>query len=211
MPRVTVVGAGGLGGPVALALAAAGARVRVVDPDVVDASNLHRQVQFTLADLGAAKAPCLAARCGGGATGVVARFDATTADELAGDCDLVVDGSDDPATKFLVADWARARARLHVIAAALRHGGNVFAGAPGSACYRCLFEDAPDDAPSCADAGVLGPVVGWVGGVAAARAGALLAGAPGVAGSIWVLDDLRARGPRVVALARRPGCACEAT
>src|SRR5947207_1111336 len=77
--------------------------------------------------------------------GVRARCTAETADELAHGADVLVDGSDDPATKFLVADHARAHARPYVIAAALRYGGNVFAGAPGSACYRCLFEDPPDD------------------------------------------------------------------
>src|SRR5690606_36945028 len=120
-----------------------------------------------MADLGAPKAVALAARIGDCARGVVGRFTADTADALAGEADLVVDGSDDPATKFLVADWARARGRPYVIAAALRYGGNVFASARGAACYRCLFEDPPDDAPTCGDAGVLGPLVGWIGGVAA--------------------------------------------
>jgi adenylyltransferase/sulfurtransferase len=209
--RITVIGAGGLGGPIALALADAGAAVTVCDPDVVELSNLHRQVQFVDADVGAGKAEALAraiAARGGVARGVAARFEPATAAALAGDAAVVVDGSDDPATKFAVADWARAAGRPYVIAAALRYGGNVFAGAPGHACYRCLFEDAPDEAPSCGDSGVLGPLVGWIGGVAAAAALRLAGGDRAGAGTIWVLDDLRRGGPRELRLARRAGCAC---
>jgi adenylyltransferase/sulfurtransferase len=210
--RIVVVGAGGLGGPIALATAAAGAELTILDADVVEVSNLHRQVQFVMTDLGQPKAHALASRCGARARGRATRFTAATADELGADCDVIVDGSDDPATKFAVADWARARGRAHVIASALRYGGNVFAGAAGTACYRCLFEDPPDDAPTCADAGVLGPLVGWIGGVAAGRALALAAGDRSAGGTLWFLDDLRrGRPPRQLALARRPGCACEAT
>jgi molybdopterin/thiamine biosynthesis adenylyltransferase len=200
---VAVVGAGGLGGPIALALAEAGCRVVIFDDDRVELSNLHRQVHFTLADLGRSKAEVVAARAHGRA--LTARF--TPEVELT--CDAIVDGSDDPPTKFAVAAWARARRRPYVIAAALRYGGNVFAAGPDDACYACLFEDPPTDAATCGEAGVLGPVVGWVGGVAAQATLALLGGARGA--SIWVLDDLRRGAARTVALARRADCAaCEA-
>ena len=209
--RALVVGAGGLGGPIALALAGDGVEVTVCDPDVVELSNLHRQVAFAMADLGASKAERLAAIIG--ASGGVARahrgrFEPVTAAALIEGVDLVVDGSDDPATKFLVADVAGAAGLAHVIASAVGLGGNVFAGAPGADCYRCLFEDVPDEAPTCADAGVLGPLVAWLGGAAAARALALLAGPHDVAGTIWIVEG--AGRPRTVRLARRPGCACEA-
>jgi molybdopterin/thiamine biosynthesis adenylyltransferase len=203
--RALVVGAGGLGGPIAIALAAAHIDVTVVDDDVIELSNLHRQIQFGMGDLGKPKASVLAERIGG--RGVVARFTAATAEELARDADLLVDGSDNPATKFLVADHARTHGRRHIIAAALRYGGNVFAGAPGSACYRCLFEDPPDDAPTCGDSGVLGPLVGWVGGIAADRALHLLRDRS-IAGTLWVLDDLRTTSPRVLTLSRRASCIC---
>ena len=202
-PTVVVVGAGGLGGPIALALAEAGCQVVIFDDDRVELSNLHRQVHFTLADLGRPKAEVVAARAGGRA--IVARF----TPEVDLPCDAIVDGSDDPPTKFAVAAWARARARPYVIAAALRYGGNVFAAGPDDACYACLFEEPPGDAATCGEAGVLGPVVGWVGGVAAQAVLARLDGARGAA--IWVLDDLRRGAARTVALARRAGCtACEA-
>jgi adenylyltransferase/sulfurtransferase len=208
--RATIVGAGGLGGPLALALGAAGIELTIVDPDVVEDSNLHRQIQFEPADAGKPKAQTLAnavvAR-GGVARGFATKWTADDADDISGDSDLIVDGCDDPFTKFAVTDWAVARGRPHVIAAAIRYGGNVLVGAPGTACYRCLFEDAPFDAASCSAAGVLGPVVGAIGGVAAALAIGIARGNREHAGSIFVFDDLRASSsPRIVQFGPRAGC-----
>ncbi len=206
--RALVVGAGGLGGPIAFSLAGA-CELAIVDHDSVDESNLHRQLQFTAADVGQPKADRLAAAVnarGGKARGIVGKWTAGTAEERGGDCDLIVDASDDPETKFAVADWAVANGRCYVIAAALRYGGNVFAGVPGVACYRCLFEE-PVEAASCADAGVLGPVVGAIGGVAGAIALGLVAGDRTYAGALLAFDDLRKLAePRVVRFAPRPDC-----
>ena len=205
MTRATVIGAGGLGGPLALALGAAGIELTIVDPDVVEVSNLHRQIQFTDADVGTSKAKVLAAAIAG-ARGYQVRWRIEDADELSGDADLVVDGSDDPATKFAVADWAVANGRPYVIAAAIRFGGNVMVGAPGAACYRCLFEE-PVIGATCATAGVLGPVVGAIGGVAAALALGLARGDRTHAGALFVFDDLRRSiDPRIVRFAPRAGC-----
>ena len=213
MTRATIVGAGGLGGPFALSLGAAGFELTIVDPDIVEESNLHRQIQFTRADVGKAKAPVLAAAVvsrGGAARGYQTRWTGDDADDISSDCDLIVDGSDDPDTKFAVADWAVAKGRPYVIAAALRYGGNVLVGAPGTACYRCLFEE-PVPAATCAAAGVLGPVVGAIGGLAAALAIGLGAGERSHAGSIFVFDDLRqSQEPRIVRFGQRSGCpACK--
>ena len=134
--RATIVGAGGLGGPIAMSLAAAGIELTIVDHDVVEVSNLHRQIHFTVDHIGAEKARVLAGAIGGKARGVVARWRAEDADEHTQDADLVIDASDDPATKFAVSDWAVANGRRYVIASALRYGGNVMGGAPGFACYR---------------------------------------------------------------------------
>ncbi len=219
--RAVVIGAGGLGGPIALSLAAAGLRVRVVDPDVVELSNLQRQVQFTNDDLGKPKARALAdelARrfpdAADGFEAIDARFDAGAADAIAGGADAIVDGTDSPAAKFAAGDYAAARGLPHVIAGALRYGGNVFAGARGAACYRCLFESPPgdaDDAPTCADAGILGPVCACLGGLAARELLRLVAGDHRYAGTVLVVDDLR-RGlaPRRVSFRPRAGCACAA-
>ncbi|HET7506519.1 MAG TPA: ThiF family adenylyltransferase [Kofleriaceae bacterium] len=207
--RATIVGAGGLGGPIALSLGAAGVELVIADHDEVELSNLHRQIQFTSVDLGQPKAARLAGQVvarGGVARGVASRWTAATADDLARDADLVIDASDDPQTKFAVADWAVAAGRCYVIAAALRYGGNVMAGAPGTACFRCLFEE-PVEAPSCADAGVLGPVVGAIGGVAAGLALALARGDRTLAGALLVFEDLRRTAdPRIVRFAPRAGC-----
>jgi adenylyltransferase/sulfurtransferase len=209
MTRATIVGAGGLGGPLALSLGAAGIELTIVDPDVVDESNLHRQIQFTTADLGKPKATLLAGAVvarGGRARGYQTRWTADDADDISGDSDLIVDGSDDPQTKFAVADWAVRNGRPYVIAAAIRFGGNVLVGAPGVACYRCLFEE-PVSADTCAAAGILGPVVGAIGGVAAALAICLARGHRSHAGSIFVFDDLRrSPDPRIVRFEPRPGC-----
>jgi len=207
--RATIVGAGGLGGPIALSLGAAGLELTIADHDHVELSNLHRQIQFTTMDLDQPKAARLAGLVvarGGIARSVATRWTAATADELGGDADVVIDASDDPVTKFAVADWAVANGRCYVIAAALRYGGNVMAGAPGVGCYRCLFE-APVDAPTCADAGVLGPVVGAIGGIAAAVALALVRGDRTLAGALLVFEDLRrSADPRLVRFAPRPAC-----
>jgi adenylyltransferase/sulfurtransferase len=207
--RATIVGAGGLGGPIALSLGAAGIELTIVDHDVVELSNLHRQIQFTVADLGQPKATRLAGLVvanGGVARGVVARWRPEDTDDHTTDSDLIVDASDDPETKFAVADWAVENGRQYVIAAALRYGGNVMVGTPGVACYRCLFEE-PSDVPSCADAGVLGPVVGAIGGIAAALAIGLVRGDRKHAGALLAFDDLRAVAePRIVRFAPRPAC-----
>jgi adenylyltransferase/sulfurtransferase len=209
-PHIAIVGAGGLGGPIAFACAASGARITVCDPDRVELSNLQRQIQFATVDIGRPKADTLAfavrAR-GGTARAINERFTADTAVSIAGDADVLVDASDDPATKFAVADWAVANRRPYVIAAAIQHEGSVMIGAPGAACYRCLFEEPPAEAPTCGDAGVLGSTVGAIGGVAAAAALALAGDTPAGDSSLYVFDDLRLEfSPRVVRFARRADC-----
>lgn len=206
-PGIALIGAGGLGGPIAHALAAAGARLEIFDGDVVEPSNLHRQVQFTLADVGQPKASTLATRlqrCGATAVGRDERWSPARAL----DCDVLVDGSDDPATKFAAADWAARRGVGSVIAGALGLGGNVYLSAPGTSCFRCLFEAPPlEDAPTCADAGVLGPVVASIAALAAGAALELAAGRRERAGAIWIVENaLRSPAPRRVAVARRADC-----
>jgi len=209
MTRALVIGAGGLGGPIALALGDAGVELAIVDPDVVELSNLHRQIQFAVADIGRGKAERLAAvitERGGRARGYALAWTAEDADDLGAGVDVVVDGTDSPDTKFAVCDWAMATGRPYVIAAAIQLGGNVVVGAPGAACYRCLFE-APVPALTCAVAGILGPVVGAIGGVAAALALGAARGDRRYAGAALVFEDAR-RGldPRIVRFAPRPGC-----
>lgn len=214
MTRFALIGAGGLGGPIAYALAAAGAELTVCDFDRVELSNLQRQIQFSMADIGRNKADALAdeLRRRGHDTSSLRliddRFDDDTADAVLADADVVIDGTDDFATKFRVCDHAVARGLPYVIGGVLRYTGQVFSAYPGAGgCYRCLFEEPPgDDAPTCADAGVLGAVVAVIGAVAA-RAALELAAGPR-ASSLRVFDDFRSdRAPRTVRFEPRPGCA----
>lgn len=195
--RVLVVGAGGLSSPVLRLLAKSGVgHLTIVDDDLVDPSNLQRQTLYTDADIGQPKieraaeavrrlAPELAVRT------VEGRFVPKTAQELLREQDLVVEGADNLATKFLVADAAHLAGIPAVQAGAVRWSGWAFCALPGAACLRCLFEDIPRDrVETCAEAGVVGPVVGVLGALQAALAFRLLAGER-PAGELWHYEALR--------------------
>lgn len=209
---VLVVGLGGLGAPVAMALASSNVPwLRIVDGDLVERSNLHRQVLFTEEDVGTSKAAALAralvARGYRGRVEVVDRFLVPEEALAIGEgARLVLEGVDNLPTKFLVADLAAKLAIPAVHAAALRWEGTVLASVPGGACYRCLFEDLPRgvEAPNCAGEGVAGPLVGAVGAWAADRLLALLEGAL-VASELTRFDGWRGT-VRRMALERRADC-----
>ncbi|HEX4515577.1 MAG TPA: HesA/MoeB/ThiF family protein, partial [Polyangiaceae bacterium] len=192
--KVLVVGVGGIGCPCAIVLARAGVALRLCDDDVVDASNLHRQILFDESSVGKPKlgeaARALRAM-GANVETVATRFLPSRARELIDGCDAVVEGADNFPTKFLVAD-ACALARVPVVhAAAVRLHGTVLAVARGGKpCYRCVFEDLPGDAPTCETAGVLGPMVGVIGALQADLALSLLEGKD-VGGSIASYDASR--------------------
>jgi molybdopterin/thiamine biosynthesis adenylyltransferase len=193
--RVLLVGIGGLGCPAALTLARAGVGfLTIADDDAVELSNLHRQILFDEVDVGADKAETAARALEELAPGVQvavagSRFLPPNAMQLVQKADVVVEGSDNFATKFLVAD-ACALARVPVVhAAAVRWHGTVLAVGPGGGpCYRCLFEDLPEgDPPNCEGAGVLGPVVGVLGALQADLALSLIDGDP-VEGTLVTYD-----------------------
>ena len=199
--RVLLVGAGGLGSPAALYLAAAGVgTLCIVDHDRVEASNLHRQVLFDTADIGAPKAEVAARRLRALNPAIrveprVLRLDAGNVLELASGHDLVVDGSDRLATRYLVADACVLAGKPLVSAAIHRFEGQAFSYRPGAPCYRCLFpESARAAAPSCAEAGVLGVLPGILGSLQAAEAIKQLAGiGEPLLGRLLVLDALALR------------------
>jgi molybdopterin/thiamine biosynthesis adenylyltransferase len=210
--RVLLVGIGGLGCPAAIALARANVgTIGICDDDVVEETNLHRQILFSVDSIEKNKVAAAAEALNGLAPTVrIERHDTRLLPDNAMDLvrryDIVVEGSDNFATKFLAAD-ACAIARVPIVhAAAVRWHGTVLAvGREGKPCYRCLFEDLPEgEAPNCADAGVVGPMVGVV---AALQADLVLAMIDGldVNGTLVTFDGkLDALRRRVVGA--RPGC-----
>lgn len=193
--RVLVVGLGGLGCPALLALAHAGVgTLGLCDDDEVDATNLHRQILYGERDVGMHKVDAAARALAALAPRVELRPYRTrllpaNAAELVRGWDVVLEGADNFATKFLAADACAAAGVPVVHASSVRWVGTTLAvGARGRPCYRCLFEDVPEgDAPNCADAGVMGPVVGLTAAAQVDLALALLDGEP-VAGTIVTVD-----------------------
>ena len=213
--RVLLVGAGGLGSPAALYLAAAGVgTIGLVDHDAVDASNLQRQVLFGTSDVGRPKVDAGATRLAdlNPLIDVVphpVRLDAQTAMDIMAGYDIVVDGSDNFATRYLVNDACVLLGRPVVYGAVLRFEGqvSVFAADNGP-CYRCMYPQPPDagSVPNCADAGVLGVLPGIIGGMQAAEAIKLILGAGDpLVGRLLMFDAMTMRF-REVTIARDSGC-----
>jgi adenylyltransferase/sulfurtransferase len=213
--RVLVVGAGGLGSPVLAYLAAAGVgRLIVVDDDVVDVTNLQRQVLFDTADIGAPKAARAADRLRAlnpqiAVDAVQARFDASNARELVALADVVVDASDSFETRYLVNDACVLEGKPDVSGSIFRFDGQVSVfGAGDGPCYRCLYPEAPPEhlVPSCAEGGVLGVLAGIVGSLQAAETLKLILGiGDTLVGRLLLVDALGAR-MREVRIARDPQC-----
>ena len=212
--RVLLVGLGGLGCPAALALARAGVgTLRMVDDDVVDEANLHRQILYGPEDVGKDKLDAAGhalepvARASGTRVEFVrTRFLPDNARELARGVDLVIEGADNFATKFLAADACHLEHRPLVHGAGLRWVGTAWSVAPGGRpCYRCLFEDVPSGPQlNCDGAGVMGPVVGLVGALMAELALRALSGR-GARPELWTLDG-KTDTLREVPVAARASC-----
>ena len=213
--RVLLLGAGGLGAPAGLYLAAAGVgTLGVVDYDVVEESNLHRQLLFGQADVGRPKLAAAVERLAA-ANPLVRlephelRLDSTNALELFADYDLVVDGTDNFPTRYLVNDACVLTGKADVYGAIARFEGQVavFWGARGP-CYRCLFPEPPPPGlvPSCAEGGVLGVLPGVVGSLQASEAIKLILGVgEPLVGRVLLFDALRAR-MHELRLRKDPAC-----
>lgn len=192
--RVLVVGAGGLGVPVLQYLAGAGVGcLGVVDPDVVEAGNLHRQVMYGTDWLGRPKAEAAATILGRlnpevAVTPRVAALDPLTAPELVAGADLVLDCADSFAVSYMLSDACRAAGRPLVSASALGLGGYAGGFCGGAPSLRAVFPELPEQAATCATAGILGPVVGMLGCLQAQMALAVLLGlAPSPLGQLVTL------------------------
>jgi adenylyltransferase/sulfurtransferase len=202
--RVLVIGAGGLGSPVLLYLAAAGVgTLGIVDDDAVDLSNLQRQVIHSTGDIGRPKVESAAARLAqvNPEVRVVThplRLAATNVLALVEGYDLVADGSDNFATRYLVNDACYLARKTLVSAAIMRFDGQLatfkaFLGGPHP-CYRCLFgEEPPEARESCADVGVLAPLAGVLGAMQATEVLKELVGiGQSLSGHILLYDSLEA-------------------
>ncbi|MBV9878854.1 MAG: molybdopterin-synthase adenylyltransferase MoeB [Gemmatirosa sp.] len=212
---VLIVGAGGLGSPVALYLAAAGVgRLGLVDHDVVDASNLHRQLLYGEGDVGRPKLDAARDRLAEVNPHVrvethPVRLDAANAGALVAAYDLVVDATDNFPARYAIGDACARAGRPLVHGSVSRFEGRVtLLVADGAPCYRCLFPEPPppDTVPSCAEAGVLGVLPGLVGMLQATEAIKHLAGiGQTLAGRLLLVDALRAAF-HTVTLRRDPHC-----
>lgn len=177
--KVFIVGAGGLGSPAALYLAAAGVgTIGIIDADQVDLSNLQRQVIHATGDLGRAKVESAAAKMRALNPDVqlrlyAERLSAANALSILRDYDFIIDGTDNFPAKFLVADACHFLGKPYSHAGILRFDGQTMTVLPGkTACYRCVFNAPPPAGvvPSCSQAGVLGAVAGVMGTIQAAEA-----------------------------------------
>jgi adenylyltransferase/sulfurtransferase len=213
--RVLVIGAGGLGSPVLAYLAAAGVgRIIVIDDDTVDVTNLQRQILYDTADVGAPKAHRAADRLRAlnpqiTIDALAIRFDAANARELVRLADVVVDGSDTFATRYLVNDACVLEGKPDVHGSIFRFDGQVSVfGAPGGPCYRCLYPEPPPEhlVPSCSEGGVLGVLAGMVGTFQANEAIKLILGiGTPLIGRLLLVDALDAH-VREVRIAPDPAC-----
>ena len=173
--KVLVIGAGGLGGPVALYLALAGVgKIGLVEFDVVDLSNLQRQVLHQTADINRPKIVSAkeTLEAYNPHVQVVMHHMPITSDnamEIIADYDIVVNGADNFATRYLVNDACYLSGKTLVDGAILLFDGQATVYEPGKGCYRCLYPDPPPPGlvPSCAEAGVLGAITGIVGSIQA--------------------------------------------
>lgn len=228
--KVLIIGLGGLGSPVAMYLAAAGVgHLTLVDDDVVDLTNLQRQILHTQADIGRAKVESAAdtLRAMNPDIEVIPRQQRLSGAELhdaVQQADLVIDASDNFATRFAINQACVDTHTPLVSGAAMRMEGQVSVfinrrphHSPGhdpdpdpqneqAACYRCLYDDIPEAAATCSENGVLSPVVGIIGSIQATEAIKLLAGIGNpLAGRLLTLDAASMEF-REIRLRRDPSC-----
>jgi adenylyltransferase/sulfurtransferase len=212
--HVLVVGAGGLGVPVLQYLAGSGiGQLGIVDGDTLEASNLHRQPLYSLADCGRPKAMLAAARLAALNPAIqihphALRLTELNVESLLATYDVIVDCTDNFATKFLLNDWARRLSKTAVFASVYQYEGQLQVVHPGGACLRCVWPDARDGiAGNCAAAGVLGPVPAVLGALQALEVLKLLLNLPGALNNEVLIFDLLTLETRRMKAHRVSNCA----
>jgi adenylyltransferase/sulfurtransferase len=215
--RVLIIGAGGLGSPVLMYLAAAGVgTLGVIDDDAVDITNLQRQIAHTTARVGTPKVDSATATIAAlnpeiNVNGYNERLTSANARAIIADYDLVADGSDNFPTRYLVNDACYLEKKPLVTAAMLRFEGQATtlkAYQEGNPCYRCIFPSAPppDIAPRCEEAGIFGALAGVVGTMQATEVLKELLGlGTGLAGRLLLYDAMDVM-LRTVAIPKNPEC-----
>ena len=213
--QVLLIGAGGLGAPLGLYLAAAGVgRLGIVDFDVVDFTNLQRQITFSTKDVGRKKAEAARERLSSMNPDIqIDTFDTRLTSEnaldLFKDFDIIVDGTDNFPTRYLVNDACILLGKPNVYGSIFRFEGQVTVfGAPAGPCYRCLYPEPPPPGlvPSCAEGGVLGVLPGIVGSLQAMETIKLILGVgESLAGRLLLFDALAMRF-RELKVRQNPAC-----
>ena len=213
--KVLMIGAGGLGAPLGLYLAAAGVgRLGIVDFDVVDFTNLQRQVTFSTSDVGRPKLDAAKDRLAGLNPKIqidtyTTRLTSQNALDLFKDYDIIVDGTDNFPTRYLVNDACVLLNKPNVYGSIFRFEGQatVF-NYPGGPCYRCLYPEPPPPGlvPSCAEGGVLGVLPGIIGSIQAMETIKLILGAGQPLAGRLLLFDALAMNFRELRLRKNPAC-----
>jgi sulfur-carrier protein adenylyltransferase/sulfurtransferase len=198
--KVLIVGAGGLGCPIALYLAASGVgKIAIADDDKIEISNLQRQVAFSVNEIGQLKAKALAYRISQlnpliEVVDLPIRIDVENVEKTIAGFDLVIDGTDNFAARFLIADACYLAKISYLHASVYEYEGQISLFVPDTtACFRCLFRKSPSSSalPPCAEAGVLGVTTGVIGSIAATEAIKYLTGlGHSIAGKILIYDIL---------------------
>jgi len=212
--RAVIIGAGGLGGPAGLYLAAAGiGNLTIIDDDKVELSNLQRQVQFSQSDIGTPKAETMKSALSRNNPDLNisyenVRLDKENAENLLSGHHIILDGTDSFETRFLVNTVSR-RLNIPLISGAIgRFDGqvSVFNTDKSLPCYQCLVPQVPPQAETCSEVGVVGALAGVIGSMMALEAIKHVTGAgETLAGRLWIYDGLQAES-RTVRLAKDPAC-----
>lgn len=213
--HIAIIGVGGLGAPCALYLAACGVgKITIIDDDLVDISNLQRQVIYTSDDIGKSKVECAARALNALDPNIEiiahnCRLNNENARELLNDAQIIIDGSDNFKTRFLVNEISFALSKILVSGALGRFDGQIMAydfRAQNGPCYQCLVPQAPQIEENCDILGVVGAICGIIGSIMALETIKIIAGAGGnLFGRLLIYDGLKAQ-MRNIALPQDKEC-----